>query len=112
MPGLLKTIEQIFFEYFFICYGLGIADPQLTELINCSHFYPLLNTIEMYLADLDEDTFANIASDLINFSNDEAESLVISISVRYSAQEIKIDLSDDYQSVLNECSKKYWCRSD
>jgi len=125
MPGINKSEEAKFFEYFYYSIGIHVMNNilQIDELCEKSFMFipasALLDdgdeldensggSIEIKLADLDKDQYNHFVSKFLDFANHEGTCLISDVETFSIIQEINVEFKPNFEENLKKCVKQSW----
>jgi hypothetical protein len=112
MPGLTKRFDELFIEYFCLCYSS--SSSQFDTLLHSSFYYSYVSTIIFRFNVANENDLSNftvISSDMINFCNVEMKTIVQSLEISDTEKKITIFFYDSFEeNDVMICLKKFWSK--
>jgi len=119
MPGINKSEEAKFFEYFYYSIGIHVMNNilQIDELCEKSilfidnenepdEYYGV--SIEIKLADLDKDQYNHFVTKFLDFAQNEGTCLISDVETFSIIQEINVDFKPNFEENLKNCVKQSW----
>lgn len=111
MPGLIKTFKDVIIELFCLCYPSSSCHFEI--LLSVSTYFSYVDALIIRLtqiSDNENSSFNVIASDMINFCNNEIKEYVSSIEVSENEKKISLIFHDNFEDEFKMLLSDFSCK--